>query len=57
MENEIDLNKKQEDLTWLENLHRNSWEPEVIISGITLAFIFIFPSKSGRFQNHGTNQS
>lgn len=49
MENESDLNKKQEDLTWLENLQRNSWEPEVIISGITLAFLFIFPSKVYEF--------
>ncbi len=49
MENEIDLNKKQDDLTWLENLQRNSWEPEVIISGITLAFLFIFPSKVYEF--------
>ncbi|MFT4860137.1 MAG: hypothetical protein ACI9O5_001101, partial [Algoriphagus sp.] len=40
-----DTDRKQEQLTWLENLQRNSWEPEVIISGITLAFLFAFPSK------------
>ncbi len=49
MDDEIDLHKKQEDLTWLENLQRNSWEPEVIISGIILAFLFIFPSKVYEF--------
>lgn len=37
--------KKQQDLTWLENLQKNSWEPEVIISGITLAVLFIIPSR------------
>ena len=42
MENE-DL-KKQQDLTWLEHLQKNSWEPEVIISGISLAVLFIIPS-------------
>jgi hypothetical protein len=40
-----DTDRKQEELTWLENLQRNSGEPEVIISGITLAFLFAFPSK------------
>ncbi|PZX58051.1 hypothetical protein [Algoriphagus chordae] len=40
-----DYQRKQEELTWLENLQRNSWEPEVIISGITLAFLFAFPAK------------
>ncbi len=48
-ENKIDTDRKQEQLTWLENLQRNSWEPEVIISGITLAFLFIFPSKIYEF--------
>lgn len=43
MENE-DL-KKQQDLTWLENLQKNSWEPEIIISGISLAVLFIIPSR------------
>ncbi|MCF1750542.1 hypothetical protein [Mariniradius sediminis] len=37
--------KKQQDLTWLENLQKNSWEPEVIISGIILAFLFVIPSR------------
>lgn len=37
--------KKNQDLTWLEHLQKNSWEPEVIISGITLAVLFIIPSK------------
>jgi len=44
-EKNLDTDRKQEQLTWLENLQRNSWEPEVIISGITLAFLFAFPSK------------
>lgn len=37
--------EKEKDLTWLEHLQRNSWEPEVIISGISLAFLFIIPSR------------
>lgn len=37
--------KKQQDLTWLEHLQRNSWEPEVIISGISLAVLFVIPSR------------
>jgi hypothetical protein len=48
-ENKLDSDRKQEQLTWLENLQRNSWEPEVIISGITLAFLFAFPSKIYEF--------
>jgi hypothetical protein len=44
-----DTDRKQEQLTWLENLQRNSWEPEVIISGITLAFLFVFPAKIYEF--------
>ncbi|WP_194778511.1 hypothetical protein [Pararhodonellum marinum] len=35
----------QEDLGWLKHLQKNSWEPEVIMSGIILAFIFAFPSQ------------
>ena len=42
---EPQTNKKQQDLTWLEHLQKNSWEPEVIISGITLAVLFIIPSR------------
>lgn len=49
MEENVDSEKRQEELTWLENLQRNSWEPEVIISGITLAFLFVFPSKLYEF--------
>jgi hypothetical protein len=30
---------------WLDDLQKNSWEPEVIISGIALAFIFAFPAQ------------
>jgi len=45
MEKQSDIDKTSEELTWLENLQRNSWEPEVIISGIILAFLFAFPSK------------
>jgi hypothetical protein len=37
--------KKQQDMTWLEHLQKNSWEPEVIISGISLAFLFVIPSQ------------
>ncbi|MCS5490747.1 hypothetical protein [Algoriphagus limi] len=40
-----DSSRKSDELSWLENLQRNSWEPEVIISGIILAFLFAFPSK------------
>lgn len=49
MEENLDSEKRQEELTWLENLQRNSWEPEVIISGIILAFLFIFPTKIYEF--------
>lgn len=49
MNDGTDYNRKQEELTWLENLQRNSWEPEVIISGITLAFLFVFPAKIYEF--------
>lgn len=45
MDQNPEVEKKQDELTWLENLQRNSWEPEVIISGIILAFLFAFPSK------------
>lgn len=45
MEENSDVEKTRGELTWLENLQRNSWEPEVIISGIILAFLFAFPSK------------
>jgi hypothetical protein len=48
-EKNLDSERKPEELTWLENLQRNSWDPEVIISGITLAFLFIFPSKIYEF--------
>lgn len=44
-----DTHRKSEELSWLENLQRNSWEPEVIISGIILAFLFIFPTKIYEF--------
>jgi len=44
-----DTQRKSEELSWLENLQRNSWEPEVIISGIILAFLFIFPTKIYEF--------
>ncbi|SIO03392.1 hypothetical protein [Algoriphagus halophilus] len=49
MEDKLDTEKRQEELSWLENLQRNSWEPEVIISGITLAFLFAFPSQLFEF--------
>lgn len=29
---------------WLKSLQENSWEPEIIISGLSLAFIFAFPA-------------
>lgn len=38
-----------EDISWLTNLQKNSWEPEVIISGISLAFIFAFPAEVYKF--------
>lgn len=33
------------DAAWLKDLQKRSWEPEVLISGISLAFIFAFPSQ------------
>jgi hypothetical protein len=35
----------EDDFSWLRQLQKNSWEPEVIISGITLAIIFAFPAE------------
>jgi hypothetical protein len=46
---ELDSERKQKELSWLENLQRNSWEPEVIITGLILAFLFIFPAKIYEF--------
>jgi hypothetical protein len=40
---------EEEDSSWLRNLQKNSWEPEVIISGISLAFIFAFPAEVYKF--------
>lgn len=37
--------EKQKDIFWLEHLLRNSWEPELIISGISLAVLFVIPSR------------
>ncbi len=34
---------------WLRRLQKGSWEPEVLISGIALAFIFAFPTRSYDF--------
>ncbi|GMQ31379.1 hypothetical protein Aconfl_40230 [Algoriphagus confluentis] len=53
--------EKQKDLTWLEHLQKNSWEPEVIISGISLAFLFVIPSRLFEFsviliQDYGLEQ-
>jgi hypothetical protein len=47
----VDINENSnsegtsEELAWIKNLQRNSWEPEVIISGLSLAFIFAFPAQ------------
>jgi hypothetical protein len=41
--------EQQQELEWLDSLQKNSWEPEVIISGIILAFIFAFPAKVYEF--------
>ncbi len=37
--------KLQDDKTpkWLENIQNNSWEPEILISGLSIAFFFILP--------------
>lgn len=48
----------QEAPAWLKHLQNNSWEPEIFISGIMLAFIFAFPSRIFDFsvrlvQDHG----
>jgi hypothetical protein len=45
---------------WLDDLQKHSWEPEVIISGIALAFIFAFPAQIFDFgvrliQDYGLN--
>jgi hypothetical protein len=45
MEQHLPPDKKQQDLSWIEHLQKNSWEPEVIISGISLAFLFAIPSQ------------
>ena len=37
--------KKQQDMTSLEDLQGNNWEPQVIISGLALAFLFVIPSR------------
>jgi len=55
LEKEITYNDK-----WLKTQQRNSWEPEVIISGISLAFIFTFPTQiyefsAGLIQDYGLN--
>ena len=51
MEDNENLNPENdsEELAWIKNLQRNSWEPEVIISGISLAFIFAFPAQVFEF--------
>ncbi|WP_288369984.1 hypothetical protein [uncultured Algoriphagus sp.] len=49
MNSNSDSSRKNEELSWLEQLQRNSWEPEVIISGIILAFLFAFPSRVYEF--------
>lgn len=48
-------------MTWLEHLQKNSWEPEVIISGISLAFLFVIPTQLVEFsvvliQDYGLEQ-
>ena len=35
------ISKREEQ--WLENLQQDSWNPEILISGFSLAFIFAFP--------------
>ena len=37
------MEKENTDLSWFRKLQKNSWNPEVIISGLTLAFILAFP--------------
>jgi len=37
------MEKETSDLSWFKKLQKNSWNPEVIISGLTLAFILAFP--------------
>jgi hypothetical protein len=37
------MEKENMDLSWFKKLQKNSWNPEVIISGLTLAFILAFP--------------
>lgn len=59
-DNNATENAENENRTWLQHLQRNSWEPEVIISGIVLAFIFAFPHQLYNFsvtliQDYGIN--
>lgn len=37
------MEKENIDISWFKKLQKNSWNPEVIISGLTLAFILAFP--------------
>ncbi|AHM62772.1 hypothetical protein D770_22625 [Flammeovirgaceae bacterium 311] len=60
MNNVDNVEEQKDSLDWLKSLQKNSWEPEVIISGIILAFIFIFPAKIYNFsaalvQDYGVN--
>lgn len=34
----------QKEIKWLEEQQQNSWNPEIIISGLSLAFILAFPN-------------
>lgn len=61
MEEPISQEKKQQEQSWIEHLQKNSWEPEVIISGISLAFLFAIPSQLFKYavisiQDYGLEQ-
>jgi len=43
------MDENQEKLGWFKKLQKNSWNPEVIISGLTLAFILAFPKSLFEF--------
>lgn len=41
--------EKEKEEAWLDDLQKNSWNPEILISGFALAFILAFPSNLYEF--------
>jgi len=42
---------------WLKRLQENSWEPEILISGLSLAFIFAFPAALYNFAAYAIQEA